>query len=92
MVARPATKWKGALAHYGFSASVCWKGNALVKESFYARKAFFIDSGVGTSLVSEGEGEERDKADLDLSSEVPSMLAAKSKKEDTFLIYNKIRN
>lgn len=29
------------------------KGNALVKESFYARKAFFIDSGVGTSLVSE---------------------------------------
>jgi hypothetical protein len=49
------------------------KGNALVKESFYARKAFFIDSGVGTSLVSEGEGEERDKADLDLSSEVPSM-------------------
>lgn len=40
------------------------KGNALVKESFYARKAFFIDSGVGTSLVSEGEGEERDKADL----------------------------
>lgn len=49
------------------------KGNALVKESFYARKAFFIDSGVGTSLVSEGEGEERGKADLDLSSEVPSM-------------------
>lgn len=36
------------------------KGNALVKESFYARKAFFIDSGVGTSLVSEGEGEEGD--------------------------------
>lgn len=49
------------------------EGRALVKESFYARKAFFIDSGVGTSLVSEGEGEENDKADLDLSSEVPSM-------------------
>lgn len=44
------------------------KGNALVKESFYARKAFFIDNGVGKSLVSEGEGEEGDKADLDLSS------------------------
>jgi hypothetical protein len=65
--------WSGQVKKFNAPLQSSGKGNALVKESFYARKAFFIDSGVGTSLVSEGEEEERDKADLDLSSEVPSM-------------------
>ena len=54
--------WSG---HVKKCSSKAGKGMLLLRKAYTS--AFFIDSGVGTSLVSEGEGEERDKADLDFS-------------------------
>jgi hypothetical protein len=54
--------WSGQVKKCSSKAG---KGMLLLRKAYTS--AFFIDSGVGTSLVSEGEGEERDKADLDFS-------------------------